>query len=63
MRLRNPSPPDQQGLDATNYFSWILPSVKSAFVTEAETINASTKFIIRDIAQQQVGEHIDKLFN
>ena len=23
----------------------------------AETVNAGTKFIVRDIAQQQVGEH------
>ena len=29
---------------------------------EAETVNAGTKFIIRDKAQQQVGERIEKQF-
>ena len=30
--------------------------MKNAFIIEAETVNASTKFIIRDIVQQQVRE-------
>ena len=29
--------------------------MKNTFITGAETVNAGTKFIIRDIAQQQVG--------
>ena len=29
---------------------------------EAEAVNSGTKYIIRDIAQQQVGEHIEKQF-
>ena len=36
--------------------------MKNAFIMEAETVNAGTKFIITDIAQQQVGEHIEKMF-
>lgn len=36
--------------------------MKNAFITETETINAGTKFIIRDIAEQQVGEHTKKQF-
>ena len=28
---------------------------------EAETVNAGTKFIVRDIAEQ-IGEHIEKRF-
>ena len=35
--------------------------MKNVFITEAETVNAGTKFIIRDTAQQ-VGEHTEKLF-
>jgi len=31
--------------------------VKNAFIMEAKTINAGTGFVIRDKAQQQVGEH------
>ena len=27
-----------------------------------ETVNGGTKFIIREIAQQQVGQHIEKQF-
>ena len=34
-----------------------LPPVKNTFIMVAETVNAGTKFIVRDIAQQQVGEH------
>ena len=37
-----------------------LPPVKNAFIREADTVNAGTKFITRDIAQQQVGEQADK---
>ena len=56
-------PPDQQALEAKNcFFPASLPPVKNAFITEAETVNAGTKFIIGDIAQQQVGEHIEKWF-
>jgi hypothetical protein len=40
-------------------FHGSLPPVKNAFITEAETVNAGTKFIIRNIARQ-VGEHIKK---
>ena len=34
--------------------------MKNASVTEAETVNAGTEFIVRHIAQQQVGEHTQK---
>jgi hypothetical protein len=37
--------------------------VKNTFILEAEIVNAGTKFIIRDIAQQQVGEHTEKQFD
>ena len=39
-----------------------MPLVKNAFITEAETINVGAKFIIRDTAQQQVGQHREKWF-
>ena len=39
-----------------------LPPVNNAFIMEAEAVNSGTKYIIRDIAQQQVGEHIEKQF-
>ena len=53
-------PPDQQGLEARSYFSLDLcPQWKM----KANTVNAGTKFIIRGIAQQQVGQHTrDGLF-
>ena len=35
--------------------------MKNAVITEAETVNAGTKFIIRNIAQQE-GEHTKSLF-
>ena len=35
--------------------------MKNVFITEEETINTGTKLIIRDIAQQQVGEHTEML--
>jgi len=35
--------------------------VNNSFVIELETVNAGTKFIIRDIAQE-VGEHMEKQF-
>ena len=45
----------------TLLFHGSLPPVKSAFITEAETVNAGTDFIIRNIAQ--VGEHRKKWFS
>ena len=36
--------------------------MENALITEAETVNAGAKLIIRDIAQQQVGEHREKQF-
>ena len=36
--------------------------MKNAFITEAEMVHAGTKFIIRDIAQHQVGKHIETQF-
>ena len=53
-------PPDQQALEAKHFFPASLPPVKNAFITEAETVNAGTNFIIRDIAQQHVGKNIEK---
>ena len=35
--------------------------MKNAFVTKAKSVNDNTKFISRDIAQQQVGEHTEKV--
>ena len=53
---------DQQGLGASSYFSLDLcPSEKCIYHPEAETVNAGTKFIIRDIAQR-VGEDLEKWF-
>ena len=43
------------------FFPGSLLPVKNAVVTEARSINASTKFISRDRAQQQVGEHTEKV--
>ena len=37
-----------------------LPLVKNSFIMVAETVNAGTKSIARDIAQQQMGEHTEK---
>ena len=34
----------------------------NAVISEAETVNAGAKLVIGDIAQQQVGEHIEKQF-
>ena len=34
--------------------------MKNTGITEAETVNACTKFIIKDIAQQHVGKNIEK---
>ena len=31
--------------------------MKNVFITEAETVNAGTKLVVRDIEQQQGGEH------
>ena len=36
-----------------------MASVKNAFITEAETTKAGTKFIVRDRAQQVWGEHTE----
>ena len=36
-----------------------MAPVKNAFITEAETIKAGTKFIVRDRAQQVWGEHTE----
>ena len=52
MKTRNPS----------HQTPWLLPPVKKAFLTEAKTAKTGTEFIIRDIAQQQVGEHTEKQF-
>ena len=52
MKTRNPS----------HRTPWLLPPVKNAFLTEAKTVKIGTKFIISDIAQQQVGEHTEKQF-
>ena len=38
----------------------ICPAVKNAFITEAETINEGTKFVIKGI--EQVGEDTEKWF-
>ena len=35
--------------------------MKNALITEAETVNAGTEFISRDTAQQQVGQHREKV--
>ena len=43
-------------------FPGSLPPEKNAFIMRTETVNAGTKFIIRDTAQQQVGEHTEKQF-
>ena len=40
-------------------FHGSLPPVKNAFITEAETVNAGTKFVIRETAPEQEGEHTE----
>ena len=35
--------------------------MKNTFITETETINVGTQFIVRDVAQQ-VGQHKEKWF-
>ena len=35
--------------------------MKNSFIMEAETVNEDTKFIIRNVAEQEVGEYIEKL--
>ena len=59
MKTRNPSYQTSKGYRLEAIFPWIF--APSAFITEAETVNADTKFIIRGIVQQ-VGEHIEKWF-
>ena len=54
-----------KGERARGCFSLDLFPNEKCNIKEAETVNAGTKFIIRDIrdiAQQQVGEHIEKWF-
>ena len=43
------------------FFPVSLSPVKNSFIMETETVNEDTKFIIRDVAQQEVGEYIEKL--
>ena len=62
MKTRNPSLARARGWKL--FFPGSLPSVKNASVTEAETVNAGTKFTVRDVAQQQVGStQRDSLFS
>ena len=62
MKTRNPSHQTSPGLEARSCFSpGSLPPVKTSFIIEAETVNTGTKFIIRDVAQQEVGQYIEKL--
>ena len=46
----------------SHHTPWLSPTVKNAFLTEAKTVKTGTKLIIRDITQQQVGEHTEKQF-
>ena len=46
----------------TSNFSGLFPPVKNAFIMEAKTVNAGSKFIIRGTAQQQVGQHTEEWF-
>ena len=63
MRTRNPSHETSKATGQKLFFPGSLPPVKkNVFIMEAETVNAGTKFIIRDKAQQQVGERIEKQF-
>ena len=62
MRPRNPRHQSSKGQRLEAIFPGKLPPVKNVFNTEAETVNAGTEFIIRDVAQQQVGEHMEKWF-
>ena len=62
MRPRNPRHQSSKGQRLEAIFPGKLPPVKNVFNTEAETVNAGTEFIIRDVAQQPVGEHMEKWF-
>ena len=59
MKTRNPSYKTSKGYRLEAIFPWLL--APSAFITEAETVNVDTKFIIKGVVQQ-VGEHIEKWF-
>ena len=59
LKTRNPSYQTSKGYRLEAIFPWIF--APSAFITEAETANVDTKFIIRDLAQ--VGEHTEKWFS
>ena len=61
MKTRNPSHQTSKGLEAQSCFSLDLCSpVKNAFITEAETVSAGEMLLLRDVAQQQVGDHTEK---
>ena len=61
MKMRNASHQTSKGLEARSCFSLDLRSpVKNAFITEAETVSVGATVILRDVAQQQVGEHTEK---
>ena len=50
-----------KGLEARSCFSLDLCSpVKNVFITEAETVSAGEMLLLRDVAQQQVGDHTEK---
>ena len=61
MKTRNPSFQTSKGWRLKPVFPWLLPLVKNAFFMEAKTVNAGTKFIIRDIAQWQMGANTERL--
>ena len=55
MKTRNPSHQTSEGYRLEAIFPWLLLLVKNACIMEAKTVNVSTEFIIRDIAQQTCG--------
>ena len=58
--MKNRNPCHQTAKTRGQKLFFFAPSKNNAFISEAKTIHASTKFVIRDIAQ--VGEHTEKWF-
>ena len=49
--------------NASHHTPWLLPPSEKCIFYRGKTVKTGTKFIIRDIAQQQqMGEHTEKQF-
>ena len=57
MGTRDPSPQTSKGWRLEASFPWIFALSENAFVTEAETVSAGTKFIVRHSTATSGGAH------